>query len=97
MGRCRELPAVRAHAGPKAPIRIVRGELRQALRAHARQHATFAATNVDVGWKKEAVEAAKSYLDLSPMSKDQLIRQLSSSAGEQFTQAEARYAASKVY
>jgi hypothetical protein len=32
-----------------------------------------------------------------PMSTDALIQQLSSSAGDKYTRAQARYAASKVY
>ena len=48
-------------------------------------------------WKKEAVEAAQNYLDTMPFSKAGLIEQLSSSAGDKFTRAQARYAASKVY
>jgi hypothetical protein len=37
------------------------------------------------------------YLDISPMSKDALIEQLSSAAGDKFTPAQARHAANKVY
>jgi hypothetical protein len=59
--------------------------------------ATFSANNVQADWNKEAVEAAKNYLDTMPMSKDALIQQLSSSAGDTYTRAQARYAASKVY
>jgi hypothetical protein len=44
--------------------------------------ATFSANNVQADWNKEAVEAAKNYLDTMPMSKDALIQQLSSSAGD---------------
>jgi hypothetical protein len=35
--------------------------------------ATFSANNVQADWNKEAVEAAKNYLDTMPMSKDALI------------------------
>ena len=52
---------------------------------------------MDADWNKEAVEAAKDYLDIMPMSKAGLIQQLSSSAGDKFTPAQARYAASKAY
>ena len=59
--------------------------------------ATFAANNVDADWNAEAVEAAEAYLDILPMSKAALIEQLSSSAGDKFTPAQAEYAATKVY
>jgi hypothetical protein len=64
---------------------------------YSKAGATFLANNVDADWNKEAVEAAKNYLDTMPMSKDALIQQLSSSAGDKYTRARARYAASKVY
>jgi hypothetical protein len=59
--------------------------------------AIYAANHVQVDWNQEAVEAAKSYLEMSPMSKSALIEQLSSSAGEGFTLAQATYAANKAY
>ena len=49
---------------------------------YSKAGATFSANNVDADWNKEAVEAAKNYLDTMPMSKDALIQQLSSSAGD---------------
>ena len=53
---------------------------------------------MDADWNKEAVEAAKNYLDIDRRClKDGLIQQLSSSAGDKFTPAQARYAANKVY
>jgi hypothetical protein len=52
---------------------------------------------VGADWKAEAVESAQSYLDMGGFSKQRLIEQLSSSAGEGFTLAQARYAANKVY
>ena len=48
-------------------------------------------------WNKEAVESARSYLETSPMSRNELIEQLSSSAGEGFTYEQALYAVNKVY
>jgi hypothetical protein len=59
--------------------------------------AVFAANHVDVNWNDEAVESARSYLDMTSFSRDGLIEQLSSSAGEGFTLAQAQYAADKVY
>jgi hypothetical protein len=64
---------------------------------YTKAEATFAANHVHADWNAEAVESAKSYLDMMPMSKSQLIQQLSSSAGDKFTPAQAAYAASKVY
>ena len=64
---------------------------------YSKADATFAAKNVDADWNKAAVEAAKNYLKIMPMSEDALVEQLSSSAGDKYTPAQARYAASKVY
>jgi Host cell surface-exposed lipoprotein len=50
-----------------------------------------------VSWKDEAVESAQSYLDMSSYSKQGLIEQLPSSAGDGYTQAQSEYAANKVY
>lgn len=47
--------------------------------------------------QRRALESAENYLEISPMSKDALIQQLSSAAGDKFTLAQARYAANKVY
>jgi hypothetical protein len=44
-----------------------------------------------------ALESAQSYIEMSGFSKQSLIEQLSSSAGEKFTSAQARYAVNKVY
>ena len=53
--------------------------------------------HVGADWNQEAVESARSYLDMSPMSRNELIQQLSSSAGEGFTYAQAVYAVNKAY
>jgi len=45
-----------------------------------------------VDWNAEAVEAAQSYQDLMPMSRQGLIDQLSSEYGSQFTLDQATYA-----
>lgn len=62
--------------------------------------AIFAVNEIEkrgaVDWKAEAVESAKGYLDFSTFSCDGLVDQLSSNAGEQFTVAEAQFAAKKV-
>ena len=59
--------------------------------------AQYAVDHVDADWNKEAVESARSYLEMSPMSRADLIQQLSSSAGEGFTYEQALYAVNKVY
>jgi hypothetical protein len=43
------------------------------------------------------VKSARQYLDTQSFSKSALIEQLSSSAGEGFTLAQAQHAANKVY
>jgi hypothetical protein len=63
---------------------------------YARADATFAVNHVDADWNKEAVEAARDYLDTVPMSGAELTQQLSSSAGDGFTLAQATHAVSKV-
>ena len=47
--------------------------------------------------QENALKSAESYLETGGMSKKGLIEQLSSSAGDKFTKAQARYAANKVY
>jgi hypothetical protein len=47
--------------------------------------------------QENAVESAQSYIDMGGFSRQGLIEQLSSSAGEGFTLAQAQYAVSKVY
>jgi outer membrane biosynthesis protein TonB len=47
--------------------------------------------------QENAIESAQSYLDMGGFSKSSLIEQLSSSAGEGFTPAQARYAADTAY
>ena len=47
--------------------------------------------------QENALESAQSYIELGGFSKQGLIEQLSSSAGEGFTPAQARYATNKVY
>ena len=46
--------------------------------------------------QKNAVESAKNYLDFKAFSKKGLIRQLSSSAGEGFPKADARFAVNHI-
>ena len=59
--------------------------------------ATYAVNHLHVNWNQQAVKSAKSYLEIgSGFSRAGLISQLSSSAGEKFTYAQAVYAANKV-
>jgi hypothetical protein len=60
------------------------------------QDAAWAAGQLDVDWKQQAVRAAKEYLDYSPFSRQGLIDQLSSPYGAQFTLEEAIYAVNKL-
>ena len=57
----------------------------------------FAANHVGANWNEQAVKAARDYLDTMSFSRQGLIEQLSSSAGGQFTLAQARYAVNKAY
>ena len=50
----------------------------------------------EVDWNAEAVKSAKEYMKLSSFSCSGLVDQLSSSAGSQYTAAQAKYAATKV-
>lgn len=50
----------------------------------------------DVDWNEQAVKAAENYQDLMPMSRSEMINQLSSDAGEGFTQEQAEHAADEV-
>ena len=59
--------------------------------------AQYAVDHVGADWNKEALESARSYLEMSPMSRNALIEQLSSSAGEGFTYEQALYAVNKAY
>lgn len=61
-----------------------------------RSDANFAVSHVSVNWNKQAVIAAKQYLEVGGFSRDSLIEQLTSSYGDQFTQAQAEYAAKHV-
>jgi len=60
-------------------------------------NAVFAVNHIKVDWNKQAVLSAKSYLDMgSGFSRAGLIQQLTSKAGEQYTLAQATYAANHV-
>ncbi|QNL30207.1 lipoprotein [Gordonia phage Mariokart] len=50
----------------------------------------------EVDWNAEAVEKARSYQEMSPMSRSGLIDQLTSEYGEQFTLDQATYAADQL-
>jgi hypothetical protein len=55
--------------------------------------AVFAVRHLDVDWNQQAVASGKSYLEMGTgFSKAGLVQQLSSSAGEEFTAAQAAFA-----
>ncbi|WP_151081442.1 Ltp family lipoprotein [Nocardioides cynanchi] len=57
----------------------------------------FAVNHIKVDWNKQAVIAAKNYLNIGTgFSRTGLIQQLTSRAGSQFTLAQATYAANHV-
>ena len=51
----------------------------------------------EVDWDEQCEKAAKSYLDMMAFSKEELIQQLSSDAGDQYTREQAERAVNKVY
>ena len=53
------------------------------------QDAQFAVDRVRVNWNSEAAEAARSYMALFDMSRDELYEQLTSPYGEEFTPSQA--------
>ncbi len=55
--------------------------------------ATVAVNSLNENWNAEAVQSAKSYMQLEPMSCHALIDQLDSPDGAQFTVAQATYGA----
>jgi hypothetical protein len=57
--------------------------------------ATVAVASLSVNWNSEAAQSAKQYLQTQPFSCQAMIDQLSSSAGSQFTQAQAQYGATQ--
>ncbi|MCM1507010.1 MAG: Ltp family lipoprotein [Ruminococcus flavefaciens] len=60
---------------------------------YTHEDAVYAADNCGADWNQEAVESAKSYLEIFDFSKERLIQQLI--GGEEFTEEQAEYAASQ--
>jgi len=58
--------------------------------------AEFAVRQLRPDWKAEAVESAESYLDFGGFSRQGLIEQLTSDAGDGYTQAQAEFAVDQV-
>jgi hypothetical protein len=58
--------------------------------------AKFAINYLNPDWDAQAVDAAKSYLQMGGFSRESLIQQLTSSAGDGFTYSQAEYAVNKV-
>jgi hypothetical protein len=54
--------------------------------------AQYAIENVRVDYNAEALEAAINYLEIMPMSDQELFEQLTSEYGDQFTAEQARFA-----
>ena len=50
----------------------------------------------DVDWNEQAAKAAENYQDLMPMSRSEMINQLSSDAGDGFTKEQAEHGADEV-
>ncbi len=65
-------------------------------KAEAEFAITYLEDNKLVNWKKEAVEAAESYLELTSFSRQGLYDQLTSKYGSQFTKKQAEYALKQV-
>ncbi|WP_338749777.1 Ltp family lipoprotein [Janibacter alittae] len=65
---------------------------------YPRDVARFAVEHIesDVDWDEQAVKAAESYLDLMAFSRSGLIDQLTSDAGDGYTQEQAEHAADQV-
>jgi hypothetical protein len=58
--------------------------------------AIWAVNHTGADWNAQAVESAKTYMQMGGFSRASLIEQLTSKAGEGFTMAQAEYAAHKV-
>ena len=56
------------------------------------EEAQYAVDNLDVDFKLNALETAKSYQKTMNMSKEEIYKQLTSQYGEKFTAEEAQYA-----
>lgn len=65
---------------------------------YPKEVATVAVEHIesDVDWNEQAVKSAENYQDIMPMSRSELIQQLSSDAGEGFTKEQAEHAADEV-
>lgn len=64
---------------------------------YSRELAVFAVNHIKVNWNAQAVQSAKNYMQMGAgFSRSGLIQQLTSKAGDQFTVAQARYAAHRV-
>jgi hypothetical protein len=59
--------------------------------------AVWAVNHAHANWNAEAVESAKSYLEMGGFSRAGLIHQLESPYGDQFTHAQAVYGVNVAY
>ncbi len=62
---------------------------------HSVNDATVAVDSLTVNWNAEAVQAAKEYIQTQPFSCRDLIQQLDSPDGSQFTVPQATYGATR--
>ncbi|MDN4473803.1 Ltp family lipoprotein [Demequina zhanjiangensis] len=83
-----------SRAGLKGQLTSEYGE--QFIAQRAEYAINYLEENGLVDWNAEAVESAESYLAYSSFSRAELIRQLTSKYGEEFTQAQAEYAVAQV-
>lgn len=98
MGQAQALRAAEGYLDVTAFSRdgLIR-QLTSEFEGHARKDAVWAVDHLDVSWKKQAVEAGRSYLEMGTgMSRQGLIQQLSSKVADRFTVAQATYAADKL-
>jgi hypothetical protein len=83
------------HMSKQAVYEQLVSDAGEGFTAEAAQYAVDHLT--DVNWNDNALQTAKDYQDEMPMSQSELLDQLTSSAGEQFTQSQAQYALNHLY
>ena len=66
------------------------------IEGYSHEAAKFAVEHVIVDWDKQAIKSAKVYMQYMPMTRRQLMTQLTSETGEAFTHEQAAYAIANV-
>lgn len=56
------------------------------------EEAQYAVDNVQADWNENALESARSYLEMFEMSNEEIFDQLTSAYGDQFAAEQAQYA-----